>query len=130
MFAALGGKQAQDLSTWSRTSRDYTLIITNVVLSKRFKLAHNPPHLMRMQAREVQNRLRAARDYTLSSADIGRLVREKRAKGLARRSAVQQKADLTMALEAAREAGDEAAAAKCALMQLDTPVVSNQCSGI
>ena len=85
---------------------------------------------MRMQAREVQNRLRAARDYTLSSADIGRLVREKRAKGLARRSAVQQKADLTMALEAAREAGDEAAAAKYAPMQLDTPAISKQRSGI
>jgi hypothetical protein len=66
-----------------------------------------------VQAREVVHKLDNARNYTLSSADISRIVQEKREKGLVKRSLAMQKAELTLARNAAAEIGDAHAEAKC-----------------
>jgi hypothetical protein len=61
----------------------------------------------------VARKLEHARNYTLSADDISRILREKRGKGLVKRSIAMQKADLVMKKNAALELGDEAAAAQC-----------------
>lgn len=69
---------------------------------------------MSEQAADAVVKLQAARNYTLSSEDIGRIVREKREKGLVKRSLAHHKAELILALNAAREVGDTDAEARCA----------------
>ena len=68
----------------------------------------------RLQALSVARKLQQARNYTLSADDIGRILKEKREKGLVKRSLAMMKADLVLKRNAALEAGDDAAAALCA----------------
>lgn len=68
----------------------------------------------RVQALSVARKLQQARNYTLSADDIGRILKEKREKGLVKRSLAMMKADLVLKRNAALEVGDDAAAAQCA----------------
>lgn len=62
-----------------------------------------------MQAATVRDQLQGARDYTLTAADINRIVRDKKAKGLVKKSLVSQRAELILERQAAEERGDEEA---------------------
>ena len=66
----------------------------------------SPP---KVQAAIVRDQLQAARDYTLTATDISHIIRDKKAKGLVKKSLVSQRADLLLERKAAEEHGDKEA---------------------
>lgn len=62
-----------------------------------------------MQAATVRDQLQAARDYTLTATDINHIIRDKKAKGLVKKSLASQRAELLLERKAAGERGDKEA---------------------
>ena len=109
-----------DASDERQHTINFSLVSNTAVQPEELDEFHEARHLSgvgqltKEQARRVKHNLDGAREYTLSSADIERIVRDKREKGLVKRSLAQQRADLALQLKAAQEQGDEDTEAKCA----------------